>query len=319
MPSKLRKKVFQIQENEIQQLLFCDNSDTEDALMLDEEDIGFLEEDCSVIDCQKNPDQDAVEVTIEPSIGNSNEDNVQNNTEAVSSDDLTTSADVDLFWKVFNTSPEHVSSSHDINWGEVTLENQIELKLSPYEIFMSVANFENFIKEIVIPQSELYAQQNGHVFQVTTDEIKAYFGMTLVMGYHRLPCIRDYWSSEPDLGVPYIANVMPRRRFEEIRAYFHYNDNSLMKPSSDSKHDRAFKIRPVIEHFNTCFMAALSPTQFQSIDEHMIKFKGHNILRQYVKGKPIQWGFKMWCRCDSKTGYLFECDLYLGMLNRPIM
>ena len=44
----------------------------------------------------------------------------------------------------------------------------------------------------------------------------------------------------------------------------------------------------------------------------MIKFKGHSILRQYVKGKPIQWCFKLWCRCDSKTGYLHECVLYLG-------
>ena len=76
----------------------------------------------------------------------------------------------------------------------------------------------------MIPLSELYAQQNGHVFQVTADEIKAYFGMTLVMEYHRLPCIRNYWSSEPDLGVNFIANVMPRRCFEEIRAYFHFND-----------------------------------------------------------------------------------------------
>ena len=57
-----------------------------------------------------------------------------------------TSTNVDLFWKISNTSPEHVSSSHDINWGEVTMENQIELKFSPNEIFMSVANFENFIK-----------------------------------------------------------------------------------------------------------------------------------------------------------------------------
>ena len=71
----------------------------------------------------------------------------------------------------------------------------------------------------MIHQSELYAQQNGHVFfKITTDEIKAYFGMTIVMEYHRLPCIGDYWSSEPDLGVPYIANVMPRQRFEEFRA-----------------------------------------------------------------------------------------------------
>ena len=44
----------------------------------------------------------------------------------------------------------------------------------------------------------------------------------------------------------------------------------------------------------------------------MIKFKGYNIIRQYVKGKPIKWGFKMWCRCASKSGYLLKCDLYTG-------
>ena len=44
----------------------------------------------------------------------------------------------------------------------------------------------------------------------------------------------------------------------------------------------------------------------------MVKYRGHSILKQYVKGKPIQWGFKMWCRCDSKSGYLFEFDLYTG-------
>ena len=24
----------------------------------------------------------------------------------------------------------------------------------------------------------------------------------------------------------------------------------------------------------------------------------------------MQWGFNMWCQCDSKSGYLFEFDLY---------
>ena len=46
---------------------------------------------------------------------------------------------------------------------------------------MSAANFDNFIKQIVIHQSQLCAQQNGHVFRITADEIKAYFGMTLVV------------------------------------------------------------------------------------------------------------------------------------------
>lgn len=35
-------------------------------------------------------------------------------------------------------------------------------------------------------------------------------------------------------------------------------------------------------------------------------------MRQYVKNKPIKWGFKFWYHDTSKTGYLFQFDLYLG-------
>ena len=30
-----------------------------------------------------------------------------------------------------------------------------------------------------------------------------------------------------------------------------------------------------------------------------------------MKNKPIKWSFKWWCRSCSKTGYLYEFDLYL--------
>ena len=35
-------------------------------------------------------------------------------------------------------------------------------------------------------------------------------------------------------------------------------------------------------------------------------------MKQYVKNEPIIWGFKFWFRCASKTGYLYQLDLYLG-------
>ena len=74
-----------------------------------------------------------------------------------------------------------------------------------------------------------------------------------------------------------------------------------MRDPSDPLYDRTFKVRLVLDHFNESFASAMTSSQFQSIDKHMIKFKGHNIIRQYVKGKPIKWGFKMWCRCASKS------------------
>ena len=43
MSSKSRQKLFQLHENKIHQILFCDNSDAKDALELDKENLGFLE------------------------------------------------------------------------------------------------------------------------------------------------------------------------------------------------------------------------------------------------------------------------------------
>ena len=53
----------------------------------------------------------------------------------------------------------------------------------------------------------------------------------------------------------------------------------------------------------------MGPTNEQAIDEHMIKFKGQHSMKQYMPLKPIKRGFKMWCRNELATGYLFQFDI----------
>ena len=93
----------------------------------------------------------------------------------------------------------------------------------------------------------------------------------------------------------------------ELRSALHFADNLTA-----NKKDRGYKIRPILNHFNDAFLKAMNPTEFQSVDEGMCKFKGHNLMKQYLKDKPVKRGFKFWCRRDSKSGYLFEIDLYAG-------
>jgi hypothetical protein len=117
--------------------------------------------------------------------------------------------------------------------------------------------------------------------------------MNLVTGYQVLPSLRYYWSSDPDLQVPYIANIMPRKLFEVIRSALHFADNETMLPTSHHGFDRAFEVRPVIDHVYRCFQNARKPNKQQSIHEHMIRFKGHNIFKEYIKSKSIKWGFNI--------------------------
>ena len=87
----------------------------------------------------------------------------------------------------------------------------------------------------------------------------------------------------------------------------HFTDNQTA-----DKPDKAYKMRIVINHLNKVFQDAMSDVERQSIDEHITKFKDRMSCKQYMKNNPIKWDFKWWCRCRSKTGYLYEFDLYLG-------
>ena len=66
MSAKNELKLFEVNKKSVNQVLFCNDSDTEDALALDDEDLGFLEDDLDQLDSNANNDDDPVEVYIEP-------------------------------------------------------------------------------------------------------------------------------------------------------------------------------------------------------------------------------------------------------------
>lgn len=53
--------------------------------------------------------------------------------------------------------------------------------------------------------------------------------------------------------------------------------------------DKADKLGSVIDLLGSTFQAPMSDGDRQSIDEHMIKFKGQISCRQYMKNNPINW------------------------------
>ncbi|XP_017467190.1 PREDICTED: piggyBac transposable element-derived protein 3-like [Rhagoletis zephyria] len=283
--SSNRRREFSLREEEIFEVLMADNSDDEDGLLLDEEDQTFLAQDM---------DAGLSTVEIEPNSAPLEDNILENQQPSVTAPSFT--------WRKNSYSPHCFLEEHGYDFGEVNIGDSTHTSdegLTPVEIFDKVAGFENLVDQIIVPESVRYAEQGGRCFIISNEEVKAFFGMNFVMGYHCLPTFRSYWSTDPDMGVPYIANVMPINRFEEIRRNLHFSDNSNEPSRTDPTYDRAFKIRPILEHFNQAFQSAMTNTKIQAIDEHMVKFKGHNIMKQYVKNKPIKWGFKL---CGPETG-----------------
>ncbi|XP_046389259.1 piggyBac transposable element-derived protein 3-like [Ischnura elegans] len=331
-------RLFAVSDNAIEHILLADESDDEDNLPLDEEDLGFLGEDS---------DNVGVEIIIErpiPELSLAGPSSTPQPFSSVKSKLIPTSVppaiistlpspddppeakrskrhskiipskDIKFTWKPRKS--HFQMKKIDYEYGAVNLDVDLSLEPSAYDVFRKACGFDELVA-LIVQQSELYMKQKGISFHTTAEEISAFLGMNCVMGYHVVPSFRDYWSSDPDMQVPYIANIMSRRRFEVIRNALHLANNEDMLPRNHPNYDRAFKVRPLIKHFNQCFQNARKPSKQQSIDEHMIRFKGHNIMKQYIKSKPIKWGFKMWCRCDSNSGYLYQFDLYTGKKTDP--
>ncbi|KAJ8939830.1 hypothetical protein NQ318_013049 [Aromia moschata] len=54
-----------------------------------------------------------------------------------------------------------------------------------------------------------------------------------------------------------------------------------------------------------------------SIDESMVPYFGRHGTKQFITGKPIRYGYKVWSLCDP-CGYLIQFDAYQGKQNnRP--
>ena len=163
-----------------------------------------------------------------------------------------------------------------------------------------------------VERSNLYTHQNRKNFTVTNEGLKAFLGINFVVEINKLPMIAEYWRVGNLISNDSNQNTMIRNLSCEILQNLHFADNR-----KDDKTDKAFKMRPVIDHPNSKFSEVISNDCEQSIDEHMVKFKGRSGMKQYIKSKPIKWGFKFWFRCSSKSGYLYQMDIYLGRKQTP--
>ena len=74
--------------------------------------------------------------------------------------------------------------------------------------------------------------------------------------------------------------------------------------------DTLRKVRPLVETLNQKFQKEYKHSNYQSMDELMIKFKGRNAMKQYMSKKAVKRGYKVWICADPVTGCVsqFEVD-----------
>jgi len=139
--------------------------------------------------------------------------------------------------------------------------------------------------------------------EVTIGELKAWIGCLIAMGMDKKPTLQMYWDSTWKL--PIVADRFTRDRFLQIKKYLHLADNTAIAEQQASSPDRLAKIRPLIEALLENFQKNYVPATHLTLDEDMCKFKGRNLMKQYMRAK-------IWKLCDADTAYVLNFDVYTG-------
>ena len=142
--------------------------------------------------------------------------------------------------------------------------------------------------------------------------------MSLVVyfGVVKLCAFTDYWRVGNLYGLPFPKKVMTGKKFLRISQSLHLCSLE-MDAANDQKRgtlafDRLAKLKPLYEEIREACRTNYHPSQEISIDERMVASKARIALKQYMKNKPVRWGFKLFVLADARNGYTWDFFIYEG-------
>ena len=106
---------------------------------------------------------------------------------------------------------------------------------------------------------------------------------------------------------------MSRNQFDEVLRYLHLADNCNYQ-----ENDKRAKVRPIYDMMSKKFLQPFQMEEQPCVGESVIPYYGKYSAKQYVKGKPFKFGYKIWF-INTSQGYLLHYNLYAGRGNQNPM
>ena len=177
-------------------------------------------------------------------------------------------------------------------------------------IVKRIAQYTNAYAIAHLAERPSHANKDKQWDATNTDEIYRLISLLLFQAFCRLPATRDYWRTSSLFCGNYARAIIPsRRRFDALMCFLKVVDHTKENPT-----DRLRKVRELHDHMKSVCNQLYKPGQFVAIDERMIKSKARSPFKQYIKNKPVKWGFKQFAACDSESAILFDFELYTGQV-----
>jgi Transposase IS4 len=205
-----------------------------------------------------------------------------------------------------------------VNPGYQVPQQRPVTELDFFQLFFT----DELLQEIVV-ETNRYAAEKIHketplrkqsIWQTWTDvsleEMKAFFGVTMNMALHDNCSLKEYFSEEWTDKQPFFKSIFSRTRYLQIYWALHINPPPAQPTAGVST--RGHKVKRVVDYIDEKCRENFVPGEKIAIDESTVAFKGRILFKMYNPAKPTKWGLRVYVLADSETGYVSVLVPYYG-------
>ncbi|XP_056304129.1 piggyBac transposable element-derived protein 4-like [Danio aesculapii] len=182
--------------------------------------------------------------------------------------------------------------------------------LFPKSMFQTIAGYTN-------SYGAKYEERKGKLWNlISQSDMKSYVALVIYMGMFRCSSLTDYWSESQHFRLSFPAKIMPYRKFLSISKVLHLSESredekNILKRGT-AAYERLGKIQPLYQVIRESCKTYFHPFQNITIVERMVKSQARTGLKQSLKSRSPNMGFKLFALTDCTCGYTWDFFIYEG-------
>lgn len=131
-------------------------------------------------------------------------------------------------------------------------------------------------------------------------------GILVASGPLNYPRRRMYWSSKAIMKNEAVCSSISQKRFELIFSKLHFVDNSAIQNDPN----KFAKVQPLLDRLNKAFIKHGPACSHFSVDECIVPYYGRHGAKQFIRGKPIRFGYKVYSYTFLWACFLWQSDAH---------
>ncbi|XP_045496255.1 piggyBac transposable element-derived protein 4 isoform X1 [Colias croceus] len=164
------------------------------------------------------------------------------------------------------------------------------------------------IKQKILANCKQTRENTTKEKETTKDELLAFLGLLYLAGLNnsKRQDLHDFWRTD-GTGVEVFRSTMSMQRFYFLHSCLRFGDSS---PEKGKKIDNLTPIRCIFEEFVSNCINNYSPSEYLTIGEKLVPFRGKCLFRQFIPTNQGNYGIKMYAMVDTKKLYTYNLEIY---------